>query len=148
MEYMKLITQLFSTTCFIANCNSSRISEEQQEFNRQKALWSSKKIENYSYILDISCNSFPEEKKKIVVANNKIVDAIFIPSDTEIESGRKKYLKTIDDYFDIIQKALDRRDSNLTVLYNEEYGYPTYIYKEAEVAQEQAGYYLDKINIA
>ncbi len=148
MEYMKLITQLFSTTCFIANCNSSRISEEQQEFNRQKALWSSKKIENYTYILDISCNSFPEEKKKIVVANNKIVDATFIPSDTEIDSDRKKYLKTIDGYFDIIEKALDRRDSKLTVVYDEEYGYPTYIYKDAEVVQDEAGYYLDKVRIA
>jgi Zn-dependent peptidase ImmA (M78 family) len=148
MEYMKLITQLFSTTCFITHGNSSRISEEQQEFNRKKALWSSKNIKNYSYILDISCNSFPEEKKKIVVANNQIVDAIFIPSDTKIDNSRKKYLKTIDDYFDIIQKALDRRDSDLTVVYNEEYGYPTYIYKEAEIAQEQAGYYLDKVNIA
>ena len=145
---MKLITQLFSTTCFITHGNSSRVSEEQQEFNKQKALWSSKKIENYSYILDISCNSFPEEKKKIVVANNKIVDATFIPSDTEIDSGRKKYLKTIDGYFDIIQKAINKRDRNLTVVYDEEYGYPTYIYKDAEVAQERAGYYLDKISIA
>jgi len=148
MEYMKLITQLFSTTCFIANCNSSRVSEEQQEFDKQKALWNSKKIKNYSYILDISCTSFPEEKKKIVVSNNKIVDATFIPSDTIIDSNRKKYLKTIDGYFDIIQKALERRDRKLTVVYNEEYGYPTYIYKDAEVAQEEAGYYLDKVKIA
>lgn len=148
MEYMKLITQLFSMSCFITKCNSSRISEAQQEFNRQKALWNSKKIENYSYILDISCNSFPEEKKKIIVSNNKIVNATFVPSNTEIDSNRKQYLKTIDGYFDIIQKAIDDRFSNLTVIYNTEYGYPTYIYKDAEVAQEQAGYYLDKVSIA
>ncbi|SFV53591.1 hypothetical protein MNB_SV-12-1782 [hydrothermal vent metagenome] len=148
MEYIKTITNLFPLSCFISKCNSSKITEEQQRLNRQKALWKSKKINNYSYILDISCYSFPEEKKKIVVANNKIVDATFVPSETKIDSSRKKYLKTIDGYFDIIQKALDDRVNNLTVVYHEEYGYPVYIYKEAEVAHEEVGYYLDKISVA
>ncbi|NEW60286.1 hypothetical protein GSY74_03230 [Sulfurovum sp. bin170] len=148
MEYIKSLTQLFSISCFVTKYSGSRMSEEQQEFDRQKKLWNSKKIENYSYILDISCYSFPEEKKKIVVANNRIVDATFVPSHTEIESGRKKYLKTIDDYFDIIQKEIEDRSSKLTVVYNKEYGYPAYIYKTAEVAEEDVGYYLDKICVA
>jgi hypothetical protein len=148
MEYMKSLTLLFSTSYFMTEYNNMRMSEEQQKLNRKKALWESKKIDSYSYILDISCYSFPEEKKKIVVSNGEIVDATFIPSNTKIESGRKKFLKTIDGYFDIIQKAIDKRVNNLTVVYHEECGYPIYIFKDAEVAEEEVGYYLDKINIA
>lgn len=98
----------------------------QLTINRQ--LWKKQNIRNYRYQLSRSCFCAPKASGPIVVKVRKgkktsITDAAGQSVDQEIF----KQYDTIPKLFNVIEDAIAKKASNLTVQYDPKLGYPTQI---------------------
>ena len=103
------------------------LSEAQSELDTHRALWTSSRSDDYSYVLAPMCFC-PQDllDPVIVLVENGVVASV-----TYVKSGKApdhdgygRYV-TIDDLFDTIQEAIDGKASQITVTYDLEIGYPT-----------------------
>jgi len=155
---MKTFTLLLSLL-FLVSCTEHKNtiidypSATHKNLAENKKLWKNKNIQNYSFVVRKSCYCPHEENRQITVQNDTISEVKFIPSNTTL--ARVTKVKKVDDYFNIIQEALDKNAYKLTVNYDKTYGFPTQIsidYNE-QMVDEEISYTLthfqkDKDNIA
>ena len=124
--FIVLVSFLFLTACVEETQTIiDKPSEVHKKLDENKKLWKNKNIQNYSFVVQISCFCLPEEKKQITVKNAELFEAKFIPSNTPIEDNSKE--KTIMAYFDMIQDALDKNAHLVSVVYDKTYGFPVSI---------------------
>lgn len=112
---------------------------EYQAFSDHKKLWHNTQTKDYSFVVKKSCFCPYEENKQITVDNTKVIEAKYIPSNEVINDNK---IKSMDDYFNIIEDALNKDVYTLTVNYDEIYGYPKEItidYDE-QMADEELTY--------
>ncbi len=106
---------------------SDALEKAQAELDRYRALWSSKSVEAYSFVLTPICFC-PED---FVVPVTIRVKGEAVASVTFVKTGRApehdgfgRYV-TIDQLFDVIQEAIEDGASEVAVTYDPEFGYPT-----------------------
>ena len=103
----------------------STVKTEQQIYNENLEKWKSHSLIDYTITTSSSCFCLPEAEDGIVinVRANTVEDAYYIPSIIYLDEDSLNGLKTIDEYFEIIQLELDEQNLDY-VIYNEEYGFP------------------------
>jgi hypothetical protein len=148
---MKILILLCSLL-FITSCVEERVttidypSVAYKKLDENKKLWEKTNLKHYSFVVQRSCFCPREEKRQISVNDAQITEAKYIPSNTPLSNKIK--VKNIEDYFIIIQDALDKNAFKVTVTYNKTYGFPSKmaIDFDAQVADEELYYSLTHFN--
>ena len=103
------------------------LGKAQVELDKHRAVWMSNRANSYSYVLTPICFcpvSFVVPVA-IRVENETVTSVTFVETGKAPEhDGFGRYV-TIDELFDTIQEAIDRKASEITVTYDPEIGYPT-----------------------
>lgn len=112
---------------FLAGCNSNstnKTTTNQASINldKNKKLWKSKNIKNYTFVEFTSSFSPKKENTFVTVNDRKPLSVKYIPSNSVVTTDLTT-VKSINGYFDIIESAISK-DENLTVKYNKTHGYP------------------------
>ncbi len=111
--------------------DAEALREAQAELNRHRALWTSRRSDDYSFVLTPICFCPQNLLDPVTV----LVEDGVVAAVTYVESGKApehdgygRYV-TIDELFDKIREAIDGKASQINVSYDQEVGYPT----EAEI---------------
>ena len=137
---------IFSACGNTESKNSHTNNNVYNTFIEHKKQWDNRQTQNYSFVVKKTCFCPYEEKIQVTVENNLVIEAKYIPSNSVIDNGMKQ--KNIDGYFDMIQEALDNNVYQLTVQYDETYGYPKEIYidYDEQMVDEEVSYTLTDFN--
>lgn len=121
--------------------DAEALREAQMELDRHRALWASRRSDDYSFVLEPICFCPQNLLDPVTV---RVEDGV-VAAVTYVESGKApehdgygRYV-TIDELFDIIQEAIDDEASQITATYDPEIGYPrdVRIDYEARMADEE-----------
>jgi hypothetical protein len=123
-----LVSLLLGTGCNSnSSCNCPNI--EQTKLNSAIENWEDKQIGNYTYVLHVSAPSLKQEKKKVTILDNEVSSFSFIPSNETLSGdNRTSDIKTVSEYFELIDEALFKKAYKINVSYDEFYSYPTSIF--------------------
>ena len=144
---MKII--LFTLTIFLFTaCNEQSKTivdyptKAYKDIDENKKLWKNTTPKSYSYVVQKSSSGLLEENIQVSVKDGQIVESKYIPSDTPLSDTNK--VKKIDDYFALIQDALDKNAHKVTVTYDKTYGFPSSIAidNNQQIADEEIYYTL------
>ncbi len=137
---------IFSACGNTESKNSHTNNNVYNTFIEHKKQWDNRQTQNYAFVVKKTCFCPYEEKIQVTVENNLVIEAKYIPSNSVIDTGMKQ--KNIDGYFDMIQEALDNNVYQLTVQYDETYGYPKEIYidYDEQMVDEEVSYTLTDFN--
>jgi len=146
--FMALLVLGFFSGCDSSPSKPNNVNTLQQTFDRYRSLWIKADIHNYSFVMKRSCFCPMEENTQILVADDILIEAKYIPSNRLYNEEQLSYQKTINQYFDLIQEAIDKNVYKLTVEYNETYGYPEEIFIDIDkqIADEEIGYSITHFN--
>ena len=118
------------------------LREAQMELNRHRALWTSSRSSDYSFVLAPMCFCPQDLLDPVTV---RVKDGV-VAAVTYVESGKApehdgygRYV-TIDELFDIIQEAIDGKASQITATYDPEFGYPRDVRIDYEVRRTDEEY--------
>nr|WP_224093435.1 DUF6174 domain-containing protein [Nostoc sp. MS1] len=117
----------------------SNLSTRQLYFNRN--LWNKQNISNYRYTLSNSCFCIPEARGPVIieVRNGQTTSITSVATGQPVNSEYFQNYNTIPKLFNLIQDAIARQASSLTVNYDTRRGYPTQINIDysAQIADEE-----------
>ncbi|WP_414577701.1 DUF6174 domain-containing protein [Anabaena sp. CCY 9402-a] len=109
------------------------------KFNRR--LWNSQNISNYRYTFSNGCFCIPDARGPVVieVRNGQTVSITSVATNQPVDPQFFRQYSTIPKLFNVIQDAIQRQASSLTVQYNAAYGYPTQINVDynSQIADEE-----------
>lgn len=118
----------FSIIWLFSGCNSSNNeSEIESEFNTAKARWEQQNVSDYQITTQRSCFCIPRDRVVNIVEQNQLSGAFFVGNGQNLTAEELAYQKTIDDYFGLIEQAIDDQAFSLIVSYHTTLGYPTQI---------------------
>ena len=124
--------------------NPSPLLAEEQEFLKEWKLWNAQNISEYSFVVREACNCLPEEDKKVIVAENRLVNALFVPSNQPLSAEKKSYLNTIPGYFELINGFFKKNIYRIEVDYDEKYHFPKKISLDGSkmIADDEVTYFI------
>ncbi len=118
---------LLSSACAAFACEES--AHKSLESNLLK--WENTGWNQYSYVLQRQCFCAPEYRKatRIFVENGKVVRANYVEDDdrSPVSSKVLADLTTIEDWFEVIRNAHERKADLVNVVYDPELGFPNKI---------------------
>ncbi|WP_315789158.1 DUF6174 domain-containing protein [Fischerella sp. JS2] len=127
--------------------NPSDYNSTQLQKNRQ--LWNQQKLSHYRYTFRRSCFCAPKatEPAVIEVRNGKVVSITDANTGKPVGSEIFQKYNSIPKLFDVIQNAIARNASSLTVKYNPKLGYPTQINidYDQQMADEEVYLTIEKL---
>ena len=107
-----------------------------------KKRWKDAQTKNYSFVVKKSCFCPHEENIQSTIDNEKVIESKYIPSNIPINIDNKQ--KSIEEYFNIIEEAINENVYKIIVDYDLLYGYPKMIsidYDE-QMVDEQISYLI------
>ncbi|TGD72322.1 hypothetical protein E4634_15265 [Mangrovimicrobium sediminis] len=107
--------------------NNNNVSAEQKALNQAEKLWSEAAVDSYTYIYSRLCFCPPEEDLVVTVTEGQVTSAFYTPSGTYLTELSLFDLNTIEDFFALVQQAIDEPVASLEVVYNPDLGYPVTI---------------------
>ncbi len=118
---------LLLTDCALAN--PAMTNPLASELKDQRKLWHSQKINHYEYVYNWICFCPPPANTptKVLVKNNAIISVKNPDSNQVIENPDLAAYKSIDQLFEVIEKAIERKADEIVVKYDPKFGYPTSI---------------------
>lgn len=146
---MHKITAIFLLVLLLSACGSdgNDPSPEQAALNQNRDTWNAAAITDYVFTYSTTCFCAPEESIVITVVNNTITDAFFTPSGMALSPDRVSNLRTVDEFFALVQESIDAQVAVLTVNYNSIYGYPESIFidQSTSIADEEISYGISNL---
>ena len=120
---------------------------DQDALNQNRALWKEAHLSTYTYIYQVMCFCPPEEDILVKVLYDNVVDASYSPSNNPVMPERLDDLMTVEELFQVIQKAIDDEVAQLEVTYNAKLGYPERIYIDIDerMADEEVTHLVSKL---
>ena len=117
-----LVAIFFICSSLAFSCEKS-VSELLQK-NLQK--WQGAGWEKYSFVIQRECFCPPEYRQltRVIVENGKVVSASYIDNNAAVSERVLADLYTIEDWFKMINKAVDRNADQLEVVYHAALGFP------------------------
>ena len=106
-----------------ADEEADTLRRAQAELDRRRARWTSNRADDYSFVFTDVCFSCSEGPVTIRVENGVVASVKYVESGKAPEHDYSKV--TIDRLFDVIQKAIDGKASEIKATYDPEIGYPT-----------------------
>lgn len=118
---------------------ATQANMSQLQVNRR--LWRQQKISNYRYTLTRSCFCTAEARGPVVVeVRNGVTTAVTsVATGQPVDRELFKQYDTVTKLFNVIQDAINRKASSLTVQYDAKFGYPTQINVDynSQIADEE-----------
>lgn len=147
-----MVNKLLTFTLIVlllSACNENDQSEVQEQLNLSKALWSQHGIEDYQITSRLFCFCIINHDIVNLVDNGELVSAFYAGSGSPIPADQFEYQKSVDDYFDLIQEAINEDAFSIDVSYDSTYGYPVDISIDYDqnIADEEVGYRLSSFEI-
>ena len=105
---------------------------DQDALNKNRALWQKAHLSTYTYTYKIMCFCSPEEDILVKVQYDNVVAASYSPSNNPVMPERMDELMTIEELFQVIQKAINDEVAQLDVTYNAQLGYPESVYIDVD----------------
>jgi len=123
---MKSNSNFLLFSLFLITTISCKKSESVDEFSKNKSLWNSKNISNYTFTMRLVCFCPPGRvgPHTVKVVKGKIVSVNGLQYD-ENKTGK---LYPISEYFDYISTTLATKPFRSEITYNPKYGYPEIVY--------------------
>ncbi|MEL7562704.1 DUF6174 domain-containing protein [Dehalogenimonas sp. 4OHTPN] len=119
----------------------------QRDLNNARSKWSAAGISDYEYHLRVACFCPPNIVSPVVVkvANDVNIGVEYSKEPKEVTNDFFKPLDTIDELFEIIQKAIDDRVASLDVEYHSTFGYPVSISIDRikEAIDDEIAYFVE-----
>ncbi|BAY24662.1 hypothetical protein NIES2100_44570 [Calothrix sp. NIES-2100] len=126
-----------------------RANSQLNQLNANRRLWKKQNIRNYRYTLSRSCFCAPKSTGplRITVRNGRktsITDATGKPFE---QPELFKEYDTVPKLFNLIEDAIAKKASNLTVQYDPKLGYPTQINIDynSQIADEELYLTIEKL---
>jgi hypothetical protein len=144
----KLITVAL-VVLLLSACKDNNQSEIQEQLNLSKALWNQHDIKDYQVTSRLFCFCIINHDIVNIVDNGDLVSAFYAGSGHPIPADQFVYQKSVQDYFDLIQDAIDENAFSIDVSYDPTYGYPVDIGIDYDqnMADEEVGYRLSSFEI-
>lgn len=154
MMFRKILIPLFFISLFIS-CTSDDTNEVQNELDRNRQLWETKKIDNYKWNERLTCgNCLGLVFDRNVFVVNKVKDRVtfdetVLPANVNFQDVYDNVFnnsKTVEEAFDFIEELLTQEIELLVIEYDEAYGYPTLIsidYMKRVIDDERTLLYSD-----
>jgi len=86
--------------------------------------WKNQNISDYEYKYGEACFCSSEEDILVTVVNNQVTAAFYTPSGDEITGVALSEVLIIDDFFDLVQDAIDDNVFFINIQYHITYGFP------------------------
>ncbi len=119
---------VLSFVLLFSGCNSSNNeSELQAELNTAKAMWNQQDINDYQITTQRSCLCIVKGDVVNIVEQGQMSSAFYAGNGRNLTTEELAEQKTIDEFFAVIQQAIDVEASSLVVSYHATFGYPTQI---------------------
>ncbi len=130
----------------LSQCSENKILKEKTTLETNQLLWSSMKIENYRITQSMTCycpRNFVEPNV-IEVRNGKIVSV-----NGEVNIQEYMPFKTMDDFFEFIDRKLGSNPFAAMIQYDKKYGFPRDFYFDMNemMMDEEVGYTLTDFTI-
>lgn len=125
---MKIFVYLL-TSIVLVGCGSEHYNQMQVELDLLSARtsWSQNGLDTYSYSYDESCFCLNNGVIDIYVDDNEVISATYQESGESVATDDLRRLKTVEEWFDYIEKLISEEPDYIRVEYNELYGNPTVI---------------------
>ena len=107
--------------------DAEMLSAAQAELDRNRALWEASRADDYSFVLTPICFCPQDllDPVRISVLGGVVGSVAYAESGNAPDhDGYGRYV-TIDELFDTIQEAIDRKAAAVAVTYDPDFGYPT-----------------------
>ena len=101
---------------------------DQDALNKNHALWKNANLSAYAYTYKRICFCPPEEDMVVTVQYDNVISASYSPSNNSVLPERLDELLTVEELFQVIQKAINDEVARLDVTYNSKLGYPESIF--------------------
>ncbi|MEH1941826.1 MAG: DUF6174 domain-containing protein [Nostoc sp.] len=104
-------------------------SSNLRQLKINQRLWNQRKIDSYRYKLSNNCFCVPEVRGPLIIEVRKGRTTSITDANTgkPVNSKLLRQYSTIPRLFNLIQNTIARGESELTVVYNSQLGYPTQI---------------------
>ncbi|MFV1987697.1 MAG: DUF6174 domain-containing protein, partial [Gemmatimonadota bacterium] len=111
----------------LSACSVNPFALSQEAAGDHRARWSTSGIVDYEYVLDRACECTRETTRtmRVEVRGGSVTGATY--RDTGESAAMANGYPTVEDLFDLIDDAIQRRAAGLTVAYDAALGYPTEI---------------------
>ncbi|MCI5142067.1 MAG: hypothetical protein D3909_10170 [Candidatus Electrothrix sp. ATG1] len=121
---------------------------DQDALNKNRILWKNANLSNYTYTYKRMCFCPPEEDIVVTVQDGDVLSASYIPSNTPVMPERLDDLMTVEELFQVIQKAITDEVAQLDVTYNSRSGYPERIFIDVHelMADEEMTHMVSKLH--
>jgi len=112
------------------NIRTANIQTAKASYQANKQVWDALAWENYDYTVQRQCFC-PEpyiRKMRVKVRAGKVVSAVTVEDNRAVDANILPGLRTINDWFALINKELQRPAHIIDVQYQPRYGYPLRIH--------------------
>ncbi len=101
---------------------------EQQRLDANRARWRDQHVDSYTYVLTRICFCADANRPaSVVVRNGQRISVTDVASGQPVVAGLAPLYLTVDELFDFIANAIDRKAAKIDVQYDATLGYPTSI---------------------
>lgn len=125
----------FITCVLLLGCAAERYEKELNRLSNAREKWNSIKAANsgeYVFKLHLSCYCYGTDPVQITIDSDTIKSVLDIDSQKVLPSSDNNYYKTIDQWFDWIDKSLDEKPYSVSVTYDDTLGYPKAVFFDFE----------------
>lgn len=105
---------------------------DQDALNSNRTLWKGANLSTYTYTYKRMCFCPPEEDIAVMVQYSNVTAASYYPSNNPVMPERLDSLLTVEELFQVVQKAITDEVAQLDVTYNSELGYPEHIFIDVD----------------
>lgn len=101
-----------------------------EELQENRELWESRRVYDYTYVIQRSCRCEPEVTNPAVVEvrDGETVSVTALDPDRPIRTEAFDSLDNFRELFDFVQAAMEEKPDELTDRYDPEWGYPVYLF--------------------
>ena len=122
-----MVIFLAAAMMVVTACSSQ--TEQREALTRHQRIWSQQGIKNYQYRLQVNCFCPQEitEPVTVKVSNGITTSVSYVATGMPAQSEYFVKYDTVDKLFLIIDNALKQGADEITVTYDETFGFPTHI---------------------
>ena len=144
-----LFAPLFAAACIIFVGPSDR-DDDVRDLVAARARWTANGGGDYDLTARALCFCpYGGQPVRVVVRGGRVVEALVVATGQPVPSSVAPIYRPIDQLFDVIEDAVQRRAHRIEATYDAHYGYPTHFlidYVE-NAADEEFGYEIEAFSI-
>ncbi|NES82144.1 MAG: hypothetical protein F6K10_12490 [Moorea sp. SIO2B7] len=119
----------FGTNPELSELNPQQTKEILAELEKNRRKWHSHKIKSYQYLSTMMCFCAPPANItiKVLVRKNVVTSVTNAETNQPISNPNLESYKSIDELFEVIEKAVKKGAAQILVDYDSQFGYPSRI---------------------